>query len=102
MATTTYGDIYVPCEQCGHMNTLRQVPEIRALSREETFVAQVREIVNELGGVLTSREIARHVAGRILALFNPVTHGGRPSYMIQVFSEYKWHDIDGATLTHLL
>ena len=100
MATTTHGDIYVPCEECGHMNTLRQTSgKVRALTHEEQFMAYIQEIVNELGGALTSREIARQVANRVLDLFCDWDQA--PPYRIQVYSAEVWHTLLPSSLHNL-
>ena len=88
------GEIYVPCEECGHLNTLRQVgPKARPLSRNELFIAEIREICEEFG---SDSQIARDVAQRIFDVLCPSAERyrqGRPFYRVEVLDGSEWYHI---------
>ena len=86
---TTYGEIYVPCQQCGHMNTLRQVEDKpKALSHAGMFKADIQEVVKHC----SDPHIApRGVVRQVLNLF--CGYGNAKAYRVQIYDDGAWHTI---------
>ena len=91
--TTDHGDIYVPCEECGHVNTLRQVGQTGA---EERFLQRICRIIDscDYGRDGIAKVVARDVAERILKLFDPTTQRCTPRYRIQIYVLEGWRTLE--------
>ncbi len=96
----TYGEIHVPCEQCGHLNTLRQM-DGKAQSRNGLFMAEIYEIVEGLDAEgERSRVVASKTAQRILEMLRPSAERyrqSRPFYRVEVLDGSEWYHITPKT-----